>query len=428
MHLIKRCLEALVRERLKEFPAVIIEGPRQSGKTTLVKQFAKEVGKYHSFEDERLLGGVELHGDGFLAQLGRKLILDEIQQWPRCLRAVKRLIDEQPQKPGRFLLAGSSAIAAMAPEADSLAGRACFLTLLPLSQAEIHNRPAGALLDYLFSSQHDSPAFAPPDRRPASAAIHLGGYPRLLECQSPRSRAAWLRNYCQSLQRRDIPVLASLRSGSRVVDVLNLLAASATGDLNIKSAAERLHVHPATLNKAVNVLEDMKIISLLHRYIPAENVFVRKRPQIQFTDSGLLAAILKTAQPAAGTLLASDRITGALFETFVFSEIAKHCNCADIGHEIGFWKDARSEKQVDLVVALENQIVGIEIKSASLARGKFLGGLKSLADCAPAMKRGVVIYSGDGFLSTTYESRHGPVPLQFVPAGWLWAASELPLF
>ena len=419
MDLIKRSLETLVRERLGQFPAVIVEGPRQSGKTTLVRQFIEEMGSYHSLEDERLLGEFAIHGGAFLPELGQRLILDEIQQWPGCLRAVKRMIDEQPKVPGQFLLTGSASIRALAGEADSLAGRACFLTLLPLSQAEICGRPAGLLLEYLFSQQHERPDFVGSPRQ-LGQAIHVGGYPRLLECKNRRQRAAWLRNYFQALQRRDIPALANLR-GSRVVDVLHLLAACATGVLNVQRCGQRLQMHSATLNKVVNVLEDLKVISLLPRYNPGENTFMHKRQQIQFTDSGLLATILKVSEPAAEALLTGGRTTGALFETFVFGEIAKQCNCADRGHEIGFWKDAKSRREVDLVLALEGRIVGIQITSASIANERFLAGLKLLAERAPAMQRGVVIYSGDSFLSTTYKSRYGRVIMQFVPASWLWA-------
>ena len=427
MQLLERSLKALVQERLGEFPAVIIEGPRQSGKTTLVRQFAGKVGNYHSFEDESLISGVRLHGDARLAELGERMIIDEIQLWPRCLRAVKHLIDASPNEPGRFLLTGSSSIATQARDADSLAGRACFLTLLPLSQAEILGRPAGLLVDYLFSDRTDRPDFSQPDVQLGSV-IHIGGYPRLLACRTRRQRYAWLRNYIRALQMHDIPALASLRSGGRIADVLGLLAASATGNLNIQKSAESLQMSQATLNKVISVLEDLKIIAQLSRYIPGENIFMRKRPQVQFTDSGLLATILKIAEPEPGRLLASGKITGALFETFVFSEIVKHCNSADIGHEIGFWRDPGTGREVDLAIGLEGRMVGIEVKSASIARKDFLDGLKSLADRAAAMQRAVVIYSGDSFLHTEYKSRHGRVPMQFIPAGWLWADIQPALF
>ena len=326
----------------------------------------------------------------------------------------------QPQQSGRFLLTGSSSIGVQAKDADSLAGRACFVTLLPLSQAEIRSRPCSALLEYLFSKESGKPDFAAAEPCHFGEMIHAGGYPRLLSRSNQRQRSSWLRNYVQALQQHDIPALANLRGPSRVVDVLRLLAASATGDLNFQRSAERLQMSPITFKKVVQVLAGLNIICLLERYIPAEDIFIGKRPQVQFTDSGLLATLLKVSAPPPGERLLSGQVSGALFETFVFAEIAKHCNCADLGHQIGCWKDADSQKEVDLVIGLEGQVVGVEIKSASVAQTKFLDNLKSLAERSPAMTRGVVIYSGDMFLSTVHTSHHRQIPLQFIPASWLW--------
>ena len=409
-------MEATVDRRLQEYPVVVIEGPRQSGKTTLVKRFAGKVGNYHSCDDRELLANIENHGDGFLASLGSRAVLDEIQEWPRCMNAIKRLVDDRPGN-GQFLITGSSSLSALQKEGDSLAGRACFLTLLPLCQAEIQAGSGDFFLDYLFGDRQDAPELLIREGD-LNQAVAWGGYPRLLRCGSSRQRAGWLRNYCLAMARRDIPALAQLRTKVALRNVLRSLASSATGNFNVQEHGRRLGINHATAGKIIGILQELNIVSLLGRYSPGEGIFSHRHRQMHFSDSGMLAAILGLSELVTGRHLRSDRLAGALFETFVFSEIAKLGNAADAGHSIGYWSDQSAE--VDFVLQLEGRIVGVEAKSASMMRPDFFRGLRRLARQADNMHRGIVVYSGSRFFSDVFKTGHGEVIMQAIPVSWLW--------
>ena len=289
--MVPRFLEQAVAEKLAYFPVVMVEGPRQSGKTTLVKRFVGRLGEYYSCDDALMQQGIAKDGDHFLSVLGDKAVIDEIQEWPRCTNAIKREVDDNPGD-GRYLLTGSSTIRARRGSGDSLAGRACLLTLWPLSQAEIRKARPHFFLDYVFGDRTDDHA-GKGRQADLGALVMTGGYPRLRRLKSARQRAAWLRHYCASIAERDIPEIEKLRSKVRVIDILRDLATSCAGMLSIDRHSRKLGMAHATATRIVGTFEDLHIISQLGNYRPATGlVSLTKRRKLYFNDSGMLAAVL----------------------------------------------------------------------------------------------------------------------------------------
>lgn len=230
--LIPRFSKRLISQYLKEYPVVMLEGPRQSGKTTLVKQFVDLVGNYYSFDQKTVFDAFNQDPNDFVSKLGPHAILDEVQECPRIMNSVKFEVD-QNQGMGRFILTGSSSIRAIKKVTDTLAGRVCLLTLLPLSQAEINYSDPDFFVDFLFGDQSVGPIV---DRTHTDLipAIVRGGFPNLLARKTSKQRSGWLSNYSNTVELRDIPVIRDIRVNVRLRDVLSTLAGGATSRLNIE--------------------------------------------------------------------------------------------------------------------------------------------------------------------------------------------------
>ncbi len=417
-HYVPRLATKLVRQRLTEFRVVMIEGPRQCGKTTLVQQFAGEDFPYISCETKDIRDRIDADVDGFVASLGPRAIIDEIQERPGIIKAVKNEVDTRPSK-GRFILTGSSTISALRLLGDSLIGRACMLTLLPFCQAELQQADGNDFLEYLFGKRTDNPY---PLLKLANfdVAAAKGGFPELQSISTTRQRSGWVRQYCRAIQNREIPLIRQMRSGGRLRDVLIYLAHRTPGKLSVQKLCRQLGISHPTANHLVLILEDLGIIALLGNYDPIKRYCsARKQPKLQFIDSGLLAAFLQVSEQtiSSGNYLIS--VAADIFECFVFGEIVKLCKTLDEGHEVHYWSDRYVE--VDIVIQHEGRIVGVEVKRKRSVNRTDFKGLFRLASLADNMNRGVVIHAGDQFSTFQYEGPQGSVTMQAIPVGWLWA-------
>src|SRR3990167_9947145 len=202
--LYKRLIEARIAEAMADPPVVLVAGPRQAGKTTLVRQMAGL--RYLTLDDELTLLAAREDPVGMIRNLDRAVI-DEIQRAPQLLLAIKKTVDED-RRPGRFLLTGSANLMALPTVADSLAGRMETLTLLPLSQSEMHGTTLN-WLDSAFAGQllRVSPHAIGDD---LVEAVSRGGYPEAVARATARRRTAWARQYIDAIIRRDVRDVAGV--------------------------------------------------------------------------------------------------------------------------------------------------------------------------------------------------------------------------
>ena len=384
-----RWIEPRIDEALQDTPVVLLAGPRQSGKTTLVRHIAEQGLHYLTLDDELTLLSAREDPVGLIRNLERAVI-DEIQRAPELLLAIKKSVDED-RRPGRFLLTGSANLMALPTVADSLAGRMETLMLLPLSQSEIENRPAN-WIDRVFAG--DIPA----SRSPVFGAelverVLRGGYPEALARSTEKRRSAWVRQYINAILQRDVRDIAEIDKLDQLPRFLSALAQSAGQMCNYSGLGSQVGLDGKTVSRYIGVFEQLYLLKRIDVWAHNRLKRVVKTPKLQFIDAGLLASLMAVH----GRDVQTDRIRyGHVVESFVFGELLKHTTTSENDYQLLYYRDA-DRFEVDVVI--ENhagQLLGVEVKAAATVRANDLRGLKKLASQAGnQFLAGVLLYDGD---------------------------------
>ncbi len=387
--LFPRCIEHRLAEAMQDTPVVLLAGPRQAGKTTLVRQIAEQQGlRYLTLDDALTLLSAREDPVGLIRSLDRAVI-DEIQRAPQLLLAIKKSVDED-RRPGRFLLTGSANLMALPTVADSLAGRMETLSLLPLSQSEIESSSAN-WIDRAFTGQHFQ-ANKPSLGSALTERVLRGGYPEAISRNTPRRRVAWARQYIDAIIQRDVRDVASIDKLDQLPRFLRALAQTAGQMCNYTHLAGQVGLDSKTAARYIGVFEQMYLLKRVDVWARNRLNRVVKTPKLQFLDSGLLAALLG----ANAEELNQDRMRlGSLLESFVFAELLKHTTTSDDDYRLMYYRDA-DKFEVDVVI--ENsagQLIGVEVKASATVKESDLRGLKKLASIAgDQFKMGVLLYDG----------------------------------
>lgn len=387
--LFRRLIEPRIEEAMTDTPVVMLAGPRQAGKTTLVRQIAEQQGmQYLTLDDELTLMSAREDPTGMVRTLDRAVI-DEVQRAPGLLLAIKRSVDED-RRPGRFLLTGSANLMTLPAVADSLAGRMETLSLLPLSQSEIEAHEEN-WIDNAFSGKllrTDDPALGDD----LVQRVLRGGYPEAISRTSARRRIAWGRQYVDSLIRRDVKDVAAVDKLDQLPRFLRALAQTAGQMCNYSRLGGQVGLDGKTAARYAGVFEQMYLLRRVEVWTRNRLSRVVKTPRLQFMDSGLLATLLALNNDE----VRRDRTRfGNVLETFVFGELLKHSTIAEDDYQLLYYRDT-DKFEVDVVIEnAAGDVVGIEIKAAATVRGSDLKGLKKLAGLAGRQFRmGVVLYDG----------------------------------
>ena len=382
-----RLVAARVVEALSDTPVVLIAGPRQAGKTTLARQIAAQHPelRYFTLDDELTLLAAREDPVGMIRRLDRA-ILDEIQRAPSLLLAIKKAVDED-RRPGRFLLTGSAQLMTLPTVADSLAGRMETLTLLPLSQSELHGATSN-WLDQVFAGYFPQPSTLLVGDALVDA-VWGGGYPEALSRTTPRRRTAWARQYLEALIQRDVHDVAGIERLDQLPRFLRALAQLSGQMCNYSQLGGQVGLDHKTAARYVGVFEQMYLLRRVEVWASNRLNRMVKTPKVQFIDSGLLSSLVDFT-PA---LAQQDRQRfGRLLETFVYGELLKQAATAEGDYQLLYYRD-HDQFEVDLIV--ENaggQLVGVEIKSAASVTAGDLRGLKRLASVTgDQFKMGVVL-------------------------------------
>lgn len=399
-----RILAALTDTRV-----VLLAGPRQAGKTTLVRSLAEEGRSYLTLDDATTLSAAQADPAGLIRALDRAII-DEVQRAPDLLLAIKESVDRDT-RPGRFLLTGSANLMTLPRVADSLAGRMETIRLMPLAQSEILGQPAPLFLTSLFTGQ--APKAGPVRLGPDLIDLVLaGGYPEALARRRWPRRQDWYDNYVEAVVGRDVRDIANIDQLDRMPRLLRALAEHSGQLINHAGVGASLDLNHVTTQKYTGVFEQLFLLRTLPPWHNNALKRLTKKPKLHFLDSGLLAA-LRGLTPE---LVAADRSNfGAVLETFVFAEVLKLAGWSADRLSLSHFRD-KEQNEVDIVLEdRQGRIVGLEVKAAATVRKEDFAGLRKLAEAVgPRFAFGAVLY--DHERSVPFGDRLAAVPLSS-----LWA-------
>ena len=385
-----RYIKPLLLSALKDAPAVLIHGPRQCGKTTLARIVGEPKYKYISFDDIVVAESAKADPIGFVKNLPKKVILDEVQKAPYIFSAIKKEIDNN-RLPGRFILTGSANILRLPKLSDSLAGRMQILRLHPLSQGELTGHKS-KFLNMLFKGKFETKTSSDFNFKQIIDQIVMGGYPEALIRPSAIRRVNWYRSYIETVIQRDIMDLSQARS----IDILpRLLALSATQTshlVNFTKLSSAFQVSRSTIYDYAALLEQMFFLEKLSPWYSNRLRRFIKTPKLHLCDTGLACALLGLS---ASALKKNLSLSGQLLETFIFQELRKQASYHNRHYGFFYYRDKKGH-EVDVVIERDHLIAGVEVKSSATVNLSDFQGLKKLKTAlGKQFVCGVVLYSGD---------------------------------
>jgi hypothetical protein len=383
-----RTLEPVLRRAAREFPAVVLTGPRQSGKTTLLTHLFGHRARYLSLELPDVRAAASADPRGFLEAYPPPVILDEIQYAPDLLPYIKERIDARRSVHGQYLLTGSQNLLLSQQITESLAGRAAMLRLLPLAHRELMGVPEAALPWEAGRQRPGRPALS---RADLWAGWLRGGFPELA-VEPGRDLGLWHASYIQTYLERDVRQLRQVGDLAQFQSFLRALAARSGQLLNLSDIARDLGVALNTSKAWLSVLEATFQVIVLRPYFANLGKRLVKTPKVYFTDTGTLCALvgLKSAEHAA-----AGPLGGAIFETAVVLEVYKTLTHRGQEPQLYFWRTA-SGVEVDLLVDTGEQLLPIEIKLTATPHPGLAAGVKAFHDwLGPQAGPGLVVHPGE---------------------------------
>lgn len=382
----KRALESVIRETMNHYPVVLLTGPRQVGKTTLLQSLFADTHDYVTLDDPFQFRQLQDDPLLFFQNNPGPLILDEIQYVPAAFRSIKYEVDRKKEN-GRYLLTGSQSFALMQHVSESLAGRIAIFNLHGLSLRERFQvdfgEPFVPTAEYVDRRKSSVKAYG--DLWPL---IHRGTMPKLC-LQEEMNWERYYQMYLQTYLERDLRQLAQVGNERSFLAFMEALAARSGELLNYQSIAKDIGVSLDTVKRWTSILETSGIIYLLYPYANNHLKRALKTPKVYFLDTGLLAYL--TRWPTADTLQ-KGALAGRFFETFVITEILKSFwNAGQTRPGLYYYRD-RDQREIDLVIEDGQALYPIEIKLTANPQAS-MGRHFSVLDGIPGKTRkpGIVL-------------------------------------
>ena len=379
-----RVLEALADTRV-----VLVNGARQSGKSTLVRRVGRETGaEWFTLDDAASLHLAQTDPSAFVS-LSERMIIDEIQRDPNLLLAIKSLVDDKPT-PGRFLLTGSARVLGLRNLPDTLVGRMETIELWPLSQGEIDGT-ADSFVDKAFSLgagvKHDSAV----TRDEYIERIARGGFPAVF-ARPEKRRADYYNNYVSDIINRDVVQLNEIAKSREMHDLVRILAGR-SGQLVVPATiGSQIGLSAATTKRYLSLLEEVFLVKRIPAYTRRVSSRATRQEKIAFVDSGIATAQL---DQTVARLRKPGAPLGGLLEGFVAMEIARQLTWSETRADMFHY---RTKDKVEVDIVLENrrgEVIGIEVKASATPTDADFKGLRHLAErVGPDFVAGYLFYTG----------------------------------
>lgn len=408
--LINRHLASRVEEALQISRIVNIVGPRQAGKSTLVKN-QLPIAEYLTMDSDSIRNSMQVDAYAMLRSITNNhkitslpIALDEVQRVPEISLAIKRIVDEDNRK-GQFLLTGSANVFDLASSGDSLAGRVHTLLLRPLSVAEIHNAGPCRLLDAVESTPETIISALPVVKQYSrTAAIELilrGGYPEI-RVLDDRQRLERYNGYIDSIVVKDVPVVSPVRKPDLLRRLIDQLAARTAQELNMTNLCNAVGARKETVGSWLDTLERVCLIQRLPSWAPSSAKRAVHWPKLHFLDTGCASALRNETQ-ASFDFSANPASLGSMLETFVYQELEKTLPLVGSHWRLAHWRSDNAE--IDIVAECPGRSLALfEIKATSSVSSSDFKSIDWFLKDGPgkaygARAVGIVVYLGDQVLT-----------------------------
>ena len=386
---VKRTIEPVLERASREFPAVVLTGPRQSGKTTVLKRVFGESCHYTSLDLPDIRAFAIEDPRGFLATHPTPVILDEIQHAPQLLSYIREEIDNNRHKLGQYILSGSQNVLLSDKVSESLAGRVAILRLLPFSRREVEGTPDRPLAWERKDSSGDSSQF---QCDPNKVWIDLlrGGYPELT-MNPDRDVSLWHSSYIQTYLERDVRSLRQIGDLTQFQTFLTTLAARSTQLLNLTDIARDLGVAVNSIKAWLSVLEASYQVMILRPYHVNIGKRLVKTPKVYFSDVGTLCYLAGLKNPEHAF---AGPMGGAILETAVLSELVRTITHQGRIPRVYFWRTIAG-REIDFIVESDVGLVPIEVKLSATPRHAMASNItKFQRDLPDTSTQGFVVHPG----------------------------------
>lgn len=391
--MVERFVTSRLREALADTPVVVVQGPRQCGKSTLVQSLGH--GPYVTLDDALDRSASSLTPASFLTRSPR-MVIDEVQREPGLFREIKKQVDSA-RSPGRFLLTGSANVMLVPKLADSLAGRMEVVPLWPLSQAEIEGSSA-AFADVAFGGGWPEGPTCPD----LEERILRGGFPEPVSRSTIARRRAWFASYVKALIERDVRDLADIEGSAHLPKLLHALARRPYDVLNLSALARETGVPHTTLTRYVALLEAVFLVRAIPAWTATE-ARAAKTERLAFTDTGVWSHLSGMPMDAA-------------LENFVAMELVKQAGWSETPYEVMHFRSVRQHSVPVVLRRDDGKLVGISVVAHPEPEPADLKALEFFAEVAGAdFHRGFLLHTG---------TRCGPVTDRLGVAGVaaLWSS------
>ena len=363
---LNRNIESIIKEASQYFSVISVTGPRQSGKSTLIKHLFPDVPKY-SLKDVNVREFAEHDPVAFLHQHPKGMFIDEVQKVPLLLEYIQGIVDDNPDC--QFLLTGSSNFELLQSLSESLPGRAGVFELLPMTYQE---------------------TVATAQSQPLDEFLYNGLYPAI--CARKNKAHLFYPSYVKTYLERDVRDLLRIKDQMQFMKFMKLCAARIGSLFNASELANQLGVDSKTVSNWLSVLQASYLVTLLPPYY--ENISKRlvKSPKLYFNDPGLACFLLDIESPRQ---LARDKMRGAIFENYVVMEIIKNRYNRGLLNGVYFYRDS-NQNEVDILLKEEGEITAIEVKSSMTYHTSFEETISKLSEWinTPIVNK-LIIYTGN---------------------------------
>ena len=402
--MIRRNIQDSIRRAMADNPVVLLNGARQTGKTTLAQELESGP-QYFTLDDAATLAVAASDPTGFIRNLSGTIVIDEIQKAPDLFPAIKLSVDKD-RRPGHFLLTGSANVMTLPRLSESLAGRMEIIPLFPFSAGELAGNREGfvkRLFDGTIAKVKPGPA-----NDDLAARLVRGGFPEAIQRTDDDRRGAWFASYISTILQRDVRDLARVDGLNSLPNLLKLLAARTSGLLNLADVGRDAGLPHTTLTRYLAMLETVFLVHRLPAWSPNLGKRLVKAAKLHLVDTGLACHLIG----ADARRLNDDRsLLGRMLETFVVGELRKQLSWVDPRTALYHYRTAAGS-EVDVVLEkADGSVAGVEVKASATVGTSDFAALQELRDqLGKKFLSGIVLYTGDRIIPFGEKLWLAPLP------------------